>query len=140
MSNPDVIRTVLLDVLYKDGEVSVEDGPPEDAILVPGITSNFGFHPGRLESHREEIQELIKQLPLEFIQGEGGGGGMSFLNLCQDREGNLWGQHKACEELLCLAMGLRLAGYCLPRHIWCVLPGGVPYVWFRLEVPTEEPT
>ena len=38
-------------------------------------------------------------------------------------------------------MGLRLAGYCLPRHIWCVLPGGVPYVWFSLEPSSdnEEP-
>ena len=46
------------------------------------------FHSERLESHREEIKEMVLQLPDSFRKGKGGG--HSFLNMCENRNGDLW--------------------------------------------------
>jgi len=35
--------------------------------------------------------------------------------------------HQIVEELFCLAMGLGLAECQLPREMWSMFPGGMPY-------------
>ena len=92
------VNEILRDSLYRDEELT-----REDAIRVKGIVQNFGFHPERLKAYQEEIKNLIACLPDAFVSG----GGWTFLNLCTDKDGNLWGQHNNCEELYCLAAGLR---------------------------------
>jgi len=112
------------DCLFKDEEITGGQ-PPADAVLVEGIVNKFGFHPERLESHRQEIYDWLKQLPHPFRETEGGG--WSFLKACDDAEGQQWGEHRNMEQLFCLGMGLGLAKSQLPRDLWAALPGGMPY-------------
>mgnify|MGYP000963997481 CR=1 FL=1 len=122
--DPSIVERIFLDCLFQDGEDTA------DHIAVEGIVHNIGFHPGRLESHRDEVVALLGELPTEFMSAErGGGGGWSFLNACNDRHGNLWtGMHLVMEQLFSLGIALGLAEYQLPREMWPVLPGGMPYI------------
>jgi len=55
------------------------------------------------------------------------------LNGCMDIHGNKWGEQIHVNELFCLGMGLGLVKCSLPREMWRVLPGGVPYFTIDLE-------
>ena len=79
----------------------------------------------RLQLLGEEILATLMELPPQFRMSEGGG--WSFLNACNDRDGNLWGQHINIEQLLLLGIGAGLAKILLPREMWKALPGGMPY-------------
>ena len=63
---------------------------------------------------------LARRLPLL-------GGGWSFLQACVDKNGNHWGEHSNMEELFCLGIAIGKVESLLPRDMWKVLPGGVPY-------------
>jgi hypothetical protein len=96
-----------------------------DAVEVDGITHKVSFHPGRLEAHRQDIAELLSQLPDEFQAGKGGG--MSFLNACMTKDGDQWGEHMNMEQLMLLGMATKQVLYLMPRDLWSALPGGMPY-------------
>lgn len=73
-----------------------------------------------------EIGLLLMELPEEFRADKGGG--WSFLNACQDRHGNQWtGLHATMEKLLMLGLASKQATILMPREMWDVLPGGMPY-------------
>ncbi len=123
--NPKKVEEIFLDCLYRDGEDTTNH------VLVEGIVANYGLHPERLESHREEVIALLAELPDEFR--ENGGGGWSFLNACNDRHGNLWtGLHSIMEQLIVMGVALGLVHYQLPKEMWSVLPGGMPYFSIRI--------
>src|SRR5690349_1578386 len=123
--DPESVNNVFRDCLYMDDEVS-GDEIPDSAVLVRGILNNFAFHPGRLESHRSEVRNWLAALPHQFRHNEGGG--WSFLNACDDEDGNQWtGLHLRIDQLFCLGMGLGLVKLCMPREMWNLLPGGMPY-------------
>lgn len=120
------LENIMLDCLFKREELT--DGKSNvKPIFAKGILNDFGFHPTRLESHREDIQEMINQLHIEFKEG------WSFLNLCIDKNGNHWGEHPDCEKLTVLAIALGLAEYKMPKQYWHMLPGGMPYISFNIE-------
>jgi hypothetical protein len=133
------VNAIIVDCLYRSEELQgLKDGAaPEGAILVPGITHDFGFHPERLQAHKDEVLSFIEQLPVNFLREPGGG--WSFLNLCMTKDDEQWGEHLDCEALYVLAAGLKLAGFCLPKKMWEILPGGMPYVWFSKEPVVEKP-
>lgn len=109
-----------------------EDGANTDsAVISEGIVRNFGFNPEELNKPdvQAKLEEIIQLLPVQFHTG--GGDGWTFLNLPTTADGTQWGDQAHAEELLCLAQALGMAGYCLPRDMWNILPGGVPYVWFK---------
>lgn len=113
--------------LYTDEELTASDSsPPDGAVLVEGIVSKIGFHPQRLEAHREEIRGLLGQMPKEFHKSKGGG--MSALNMCNNREGRQWGEHRDMDLLVVLGLGVGMVEYLMPREMWAVLPGGMPYI------------
>lgn len=122
---PDTTRLdeIVKDCLFREGEST------DNAVTVEGVVRNFGFHPDRLQSHRAEIAAQLSELPTEFLsETQGGGGGWSFLNACNDHEGNQWtGEQATMEVLFCLGMGLGMVQCLLPREMWSALPGGVPY-------------
>ena len=113
------VDLIFRDCLYNEGENT------DDHVAVECVTNNFGFHPGRLESHKEEIGKLLSELPDEFHDTKGGG--MSFLNACVTRHDQHWGEHRSIEQLLALGIGTKQARILLPRSMWSVLPGGMPY-------------
>lgn len=114
------VQEIFLDCLFRDGEDA------STAVMVEGITTRFGLHPDRIESHRDDVKTLLAQLP-ETFHAEAGGG-WSFLNACTNRDGELWtGEHRIMEQLFVLGMALGLVECQLPREMWSVLPGGMPY-------------
>jgi len=119
------IEEIIKDCLYNANEI-VDGKPVMKPVVADGILRNFGFHPIRLESHREEVRAMLMELPPEFMRSKGGG--MTFLNACMTKDGELWGQHENMEQLFVLGIGLKLATWCLPKDMWSSLPGGMPYV------------
>ena len=100
-----------------------EDEDKTNHVRVEGITNIFGLHPERLEEQRELVTALVAELPPIFKEG------YSFLKLCENKDGEQWtGLQRTMQELMVMAVGLELMSYCLPREVWPVLPGGVPYV------------
>ena len=128
MLNAKVIEDAVKDCLFEDNEF-VNGSPPDNAVIIKGITAVFSFNPERIEKHSSEIISWIDELPEQFLKNAGGGG-WTFLNLPVDRNDHLWGQQKDAQNLLVLCMAINKADYCLPRDMWHMLPGGVPYVWF----------
>lgn len=129
--DPEAVDAVFKDCLFRDEEVP--DGkPPADAVIVEGVMNTIGFHRERLESHRAEMQGWLAMLPLEFRKN--GGGGWSFLNACNQADGEQWtGLHQRMDQLFTLAIGLGLARWQLPREMWSALPGGMPYVQIDIQ-------
>jgi hypothetical protein len=126
------------DVLYTNEELEAGQAEgdriaPDDAVIVQGVLMQFGMHPGRLESHRDEIRTMLSNLPTQFRDQEhGGDGGWSFLNACQDANDEQWtGMHQVMDELFVMGIGLGLASYLLPREMWDAMPGGMPYLVVR---------
>jgi len=65
-------------------------------------------------------------LPDEFHTGKGGG--WSFLDACNDRNGAQWTSlHRTMDQLVCLGHAIGAVSFCLPREMWKILPGGMPY-------------
>lgn len=114
------VQRVMRACLFKDGE------PHDDHIKVEGVMRSFGFHPGRIAEHTPEIKAFLGELSDEFRMDAGGG--WTFLNACNDRYGNHWGEHPDMEALFCLGIAAGAAKWLMPREMWSVLPGGVPYV------------
>lgn len=98
----------------------------ESAVLIEGIAHTFGFAPDKIERYRREISDLLSDLPDSFQESVGGG--MSFLNACEDRRGNQWtGMHMDMESLVCLGIATGKVAFLMPRDMWEILPGGMPY-------------
>lgn len=107
--------------LFKDGE------PTDNPKIGEGLRMRAGFNPQRLEEHREVIEAMLRELPDSFQRS--GGGGMSFLNLCQDKHGNQWADlHQTMEQLVCLGNAIGKLSFPVPKELWDALPGGVPYI------------
>lgn len=120
------VQAIMVDSLYKDEEMPDPGKAPEGAILVEGVLHNYGFHPERLRSHKEEIVALLNELDPVFHAS--GGGGMSFLNACVDKNGHQWGEHIHIEQLYALGAAVGAASFPLPKALWGALPGGMPYI------------
>lgn len=118
--DPQRVEKIFIDCLFRDGEDTSKH------IKAEGISCNVGFHPERITRHKQEISALLDELPDEFKKS--GGGGMSFLKACDDREGNQWtGLHKRMEQLIQLGIGIGKVECLMPRTMWATLPGGMPY-------------
>jgi hypothetical protein len=102
-----------------------------DGTIVEGIVRNFGIDVPKLEKDRDLVRSWIAELPTEFLQE--GGGGWSFLQLCATRDGELWGEQSTAESLYVLAAALGLAKFLMPRDMWKLFPGGMPYMVFTLK-------
>lgn len=137
------VKKIFLDCLLSDEDMKRMEFPePEKVtpalarekglIVVEGVTHTVALNPGPLQRNREDIRSMLDQLRLEFRDRrdvlEGAGGGWSFLNLCDRRDGTQWTDlHLRMEELVILG---EAAGYVqcrIPREMWRLLPGGMPY-------------
>lgn len=129
---PDQVEAV-----FSDSLAATQDGPL--VVVVHGIMHAYALDRVKLKQHRDEIFAMLREMQPQFHQDEGGG--WSFLNLCEDRHGDLWtGEHWTMEKLICLGMGLEVV-WLAPseREGWGILPGGMPYVVISLDHPGEAP-
>jgi hypothetical protein len=131
MSRAKTVNEIFMDCLYEEKDLPEDKSTPKDAVLAEGLTLNVGFHPEKLKSHRQEIIEVIKEMPDAFIKGNAEPIDCHFYLHRGLKKCAL--QHQTMEELVLLAIASELGGYCLPRETWSALPGGVPYVWFSTE-------
>lgn len=130
--NPQEVEAAFVECLYREKELEGVDGVPKGTVVVEGIVSKVGFHPDRLEEKRAKVTEWLKVLPHTFRKN--GGGGWSFLNACNQENGVQWtGLHQRMEQLFCLGIGLDLVEYQMPREMWGILPGGMPYLVIKVE-------
>lgn len=129
----------MLDCLFKSEELPDDRTPPDDAVMVKGVMRSFGFHPGRLETHRDQVRGWLEQLPHTFREDieSGGGGGWSFLNGCMLENGEQWGEQPDVEELFALGQALGMVKCQIPPELWGALPGGVPYYSINLDGKRE---
>lgn len=115
------VHETFMNCLFNDGE------PTEGYKIGEGVMVRIGFHPERLKEAEPIITELLDELPDAFKKS--GGGGWSFLNLCQDKHGNQWADlHKTMDELVALGNAIGKLSYQMPREMWSALPGGMPYL------------
>lgn len=139
--DPEQVNKAFLNSLYTDLEVKdLKGGSPEGTIIVEGIRHRYGFHPIRLKEKCDRVRTWLAALPSEFHrEANGGGGGWSFLNACNQENGVQWtGLHIRMEQLFCLGMGLGFAKSQLPREVWHALPGGMPYYVIDLNHQTDD--
>lgn len=114
------VENIFVDCLFKDNEMPVKEYVPAF-----GITFSAGFNPERVKGYKDEIARMLEQLPDEFQES---GGGMSFLNACNDKHGNQWtGEHRRMEQLFMLGLAVGKVTCQIPRAMWSCLPGGMPY-------------
>lgn len=132
--NSENVEAVLKDCLFKEGE------DMSNPVIAEGVMQKFGFHKERLESHAQDIADMLSGLPNSFHAD--GGGGMSFLNACTTEEGDQWGEHTSIDNLLCLGIASGQAKILFPRGMWSALPGGLPYfvVGIKQKSPLLNPT
>lgn len=114
------VNEIFVDSLFKVNEDTTNH------VKAEGITSVVGFNPERLDGHKAEITLMLDELPDVFKAGHGGG--MSFLQACEDRHGNQWtGSHQRMEQLFQLGIAIDKVECLMPRAMWSMLPGGMPY-------------
>ena len=105
------VEMIFTNCLFRDGEET------KNQVKAEGIMGMFGFNPKRLKEQKDKIYEMLKQLPDTFQKDNGGG--MSFLNACDDKDGYQWtGFHAIMEQLLVLGIAINKIKYCLPKAIW----------------------
>lgn len=115
------VNKTFLECMFIEGEST------ENYVLGQGVINNIGFHPDRLKQNESNVIEMLNQLPEEFKKS--GGGGMSFLNMCNDKDGNQWSDlHATMDQLVTLGISLKKVSFLMPREMWQVLPGGMPYI------------
>ena len=126
MINPQEVNEIFCDCLYREAEL--QNGElPEDAIKVEGIVATYNFNPVRVEKYKSRIIALLLELPIKFRQNSGGG--WSFLNACDTKDGKQWtGLHLRMEQLFVLGMAIGKVEFVTPRRMWSMLPGGMPYL------------
>lgn len=106
----------------------LQDGKAIDSpkiLTAQGITMNIGFHKKRLTEYSNEIWGMLNFLPEEIKKG------VSFLNLCMDKNGSQWGEHRNIESLLLLGIALDMIIFPLPKSLWSALPGSMPMVQLK---------
>ena len=122
------LQEVFLDCLFREEEL--EGGRPIGGLeWVPcsGIVNNVGFHKERLKAHRDDVKAFLNELNPKFSEG------LSFLEMPMDKDGNQWGEQRNAEQLMLLGYGLGYISYPVPRELWKMLPGGVPFVVIDFE-------
>lgn len=124
------LKKVAIQCFFEDGETAQKSG-----IEVKGVVTTFIFNPIGLKIVKNEINALLDQLPELFHESIGGG--WSFLNACMNRDSEQWGEQRDVELLMCLGIAIGRVAYCLPREMWEILPGEMPYFVIK-DVKDEE--
>lgn len=102
--------------------------PPEagGVVRVEGVAHTFAFERRKLADYADEIRAMLAELPAQFHENIGGG--WSFLKACMNRRGEQWtGMHVTMEKLFALGLAIGAVELLMPRELWEMLPGGVPY-------------
>lgn len=79
------------------------------------------------------IMHWLNLLPRQFHKQ--GGGGWSFINACNLENGIQWTSfHHIMDQLFILGIGLGVVKCLVPKEMWHILPGGMPYYVIDLPI------
>jgi len=110
--------------LFEDG---AEPTSEEYTVVESVQGGNIGLCNKKLDNYRDDIFDMLKQLSTDFM--ETGGGGTTFFNACNDKDGNQWtDMHQTMDELFMLGQATKRAKFLMPREMWGSFPGGMLYV------------
>jgi len=120
------VEEIFVSCLFEDGKKKIR-GKHGNYVRAEGIMRRkVYFSSDRIEQNRREIEEMILELSPDFMKSKGGG--MSFLRADHDKNGVQWtGFHLRVEELFLLGLAIGKVKLLMPREMWHVLPGGMPY-------------
>lgn len=131
------VKATVMACLYDDSDIvngAVREGAPAP-VAVRSVMLSVGFNSEKLKTQVENIKSMLNDLSLDFFPvDQGGGGGHSFLSLCATKDGELWGQHRNCDELLALGMAAGFCTFLVERDLWRAMPGGMPYIQINTTV------
>lgn len=109
-----------------------DDEPVVDFVLGEGVRSITVFSAERIENNKEKIAEL-------FDEFAGIDAGISFLTMCVDQYDRQWtGLHSTVDLLVQLGIASGVVEYTLPREMWDIFPGSMPYVIRNREKDNEK--
>lgn len=98
-----------------------------DAAEIKGVNISVTFSTEKVAAHSRRISRMLEQLPDKFHKEKGGG--WSFLNLCMDKYRRQWTDlHSVCDMLVCLGIATGHLSFPMPRDLWNISPGEMPYV------------
>ncbi len=123
-----LVERIFLECLFKPEELLPGNLPPEDAIIVTGVVNDFGFHPGRVALHKEQVVNWVNGLPIyQTCEGNAEDEMVLFASACMDQDGFQWTDyHQRVEQLLSLGCAVGVLKLMYPKEIWGMLPGGMP--------------
>lgn len=85
------------------------------------------FNSERLKESESSISEMLDCLPDDFKKS--GGGGWSFLNMCNDKNGIQWSDsHREMDMLVMIGNAAGKLSFLLPKEMWPAFPGKMPYI------------
>lgn len=114
------VNLVLKDCLGREEDPAVE-----------GVNLKLHLKQDKVEQHKKDIEDMLSCLPDNFLKSKGGG--WTFLNMCNDKNGEQWTSlHHTVDVLVCLGIASGLVSFLLPREMWGIFPGGMPYVTVNL--------
>lgn len=98
---------------------------------IDGVLHWYTYNKKKLEENRKNITDMLSQLPENFYKNSGGG--WSFLNMCMRADDVQWtGLHLTVEHLVCLGIAVGKVKFLLPKAMWKILPGEMPYIVIEL--------
>lgn len=101
-------------------------GEKQDGLVIDMPVDSVAFDPAKIEQNKTLIFKMLMELPTQFRQSDGGG--WSFLQACMDRHDNQWTSfHRTMGFLFALGEAAGFVKPLLPRDMWQMLPGGMPY-------------
>ncbi|HYE68402.1 MAG TPA: hypothetical protein VEA58_07300 [Anaerovoracaceae bacterium] len=119
--NAQTVQRVFVDCLFSEAEFKGE------GLRAEGVVITAMFNPVKIEGHRHEIESMLNECHPEFFNTEQGG--RSFLNLCMDKNGQIWtGDHHMCDCLICLGIAIAKLKLTPERELWQTLPHGLPFI------------
>jgi len=120
-------------------ELNADGSLPDTALIVAGVAHSVIFCRTNLAKNERMIGAMLDQLPIQFkVRDQGGDDGWSFLSACLDRDDNQWTTERlTVEKLIMLGIGTGQAKWFLPRELWALLPGGMPYVVVKVNAFTK---
>lgn len=105
----------------------VSNEPTEGTIAVlDSVTAPCYMDSALIAEHKAEIDAMLMQLPDNFMASKGGG--YSFIAAAYTNTGEQWtGLQANVAALFVLGLATGKVKLLLPRDMWDLLPGNVPY-------------
>ena len=125
--NTTNLTNVFMECLFTEEE-ALNSELISKSLIVEGVNLKVGFHPNRIKQNTDNIISMLNCLPDKFLLG-GEGGGASFLDMVMDENNDDWTSlHADVDKLITLGLAINYVSFLVPRKMWEILPGGLPYV------------